>query len=114
MKLNKKGYTLPELLILLGVVSVVALAFIVKTSFAFKEIDNTKEIENQDKKLLNKASEIYIKKIEDRIKDEKVVYVTGEDIIKSGILAEDDIYKTVKVKYTYDEKKDKIDFEVEN
>ena len=113
MKLNKKGYTLAELLILLGGVTVVFLVVIIKTSFAFKEIDNTKEIEKQEKLLINKASETYINKIKDRVKEEKVVYITGEDIIKSGLLTDDANYKTLKVKYTYDDKKEKINFEVE-
>ena len=113
MKLNNKGYTLIELLVLLGVVTIISLVVIVKTSFAFKEIDNTKQIEKQDKYLINKASEIYIKEIKDRVKEEKVVYVTGEDLIKKGVLYDDANYKALKVKYTYNEKKDKIEFEVE-
>ena len=53
MKLNKKGYTLVELLILLGTVSVISLVVILKTSYAFKEIDNSDEIAKQEKKLIS-------------------------------------------------------------
>ena len=113
MKLNKKGYTLTELLVLLGAVSIVFLIVVVRTSFAFKEIDNSDVIAKQEKRLTNKAAQSYMKQIDDKIKEEKVVYVTGEDIIKSGLLMDDASYKTLKVKYTYDEKKDKINFEVE-
>ena len=113
MKMNKKGYTLVELLVLLGAVSLIFLVVIIKTSFAFKEIDNSEEIAKTEKSIINKASEAYIKKIEDRIKDEKVVYVSGEEIIKSGLLTDDANNKALKVKYTYDEKTKKIGFEVE-
>ena len=112
MKLNKKGYTIPELLILLGVVSIVSLVVIVKTSYAFKEIDNTKAIEKQDKKYVDKCAELYSKKIADRIKQEKVVYLTADDLIKDNFLFNDDSYKTIKFKFSYDEEKDKISHEV--
>ena len=112
MKLNKKGYTMSELLILLGVVSLVSLVAIIKTSYAFKEIDNTKYIEKQDKKVVNKAAELYSKHIADRIKEEKVVYLTAEDLIKDHFLCDADEYKTLKFKFTYNEEKDKIDYEV--
>ena len=112
MKLNKKGYTMPELLVLLGVVSLISLVAIIKTSYAFKEIDNTKYIEKQDKKYVKKAAELYSKKIADRIKEEKVVYLTADDLIKDKFLYSDDSYKTIKFKFSYDEEKDKIDYEV--
>lgn len=112
MKLNIKGYTLPELFILLVVVSLIFLVIIVKTSFAFKEIDNGDEIANQEKLLIEKASLSYSNSIIDRIKDEKVVYVTGTDLIDSGFLASDDLYKTLKIKLSYDEENDKVNYEV--
>ena len=113
MKMNKKGYTLVELLVLLGAVSLVFLIVTIKTSFAFKEIDNSEYVAKQEKNLIKIASKAYIVKIKDRVKEEKVVYVTGEEIIKSGLLTDEANNKALKVKYTYDEKKDKISFEVE-
>lgn len=112
--MNNKGYTLKELIIVLGVVTLVAIVAIVKTSYAFSEIDNTKEIESQEKLLIKKASLAYGESIKDRIKDEKVVIVTGEELMKNNFLVSDDIYNSVKVKLTYDEKTDKIKYEVEN
>ena len=112
--MNNKGYTIKELLILLGAVSFVFLVAIIKTSYAFSEIDNTKEIEKQEKALIKKASLLYGESIKDRVKDEKVVMVTGDDLMKSHFLAEDDTYKVIKVKLTYDEKNDKIKYEVAN
>ncbi|MBE6161450.1 MAG: hypothetical protein E7158_04445 [Firmicutes bacterium] len=112
MKLDKNGYTLIELIILLAAVSVIALVFIVKTSFAFKEIDNSDEIAKQEKILIKNASLAYSNKIKDKLKDEKVVYVTGDELIESGFLTQDDAYKTLKVKLSYNEEKDKVNYEV--
>ena len=112
MKLDKKGYTLIELIILLAAVSIVALVVIVKTSFAFKEIDNSDEIAKQEKTLIKNASLAYSNKIKDKLKDEKVVYVTGDELIDAGFLTKDDMYKTLKVKLSYDEEKDKVNYDV--
>lgn len=111
MKLNKRGYTLIELIILLASVTVIALVVIVKTSFAFKEIDNSKEIAKQEKLLIKNASLAYSNTIIDKIKEEKVVYVTGDELIEGGFLSQDDMYKTLKVKLSYDEAKDKVNYE---
>ena len=39
--MNKKGYTIPELLIVLGFVTLIAIVSIVKISFAFSDINNS-------------------------------------------------------------------------
>jgi type II secretory pathway pseudopilin PulG len=110
--MNKKGYTLPELLVLLGVVSVIAIISIVKISFAFSDINNKDEIEKQEETLIEKASMSYANTIIDRIKDEKVVYITGSDLMDAGFLAEDEEYNILKIKLSYDEEQDKINYEV--
>ena len=40
---QKNGYTIPELLIVVGAIGVIALVAITKVSFAFSEINNTEE-----------------------------------------------------------------------
>lgn len=37
---NKKGYTMPELLVLMTVIGIIALALILKTSYAFENNDS--------------------------------------------------------------------------
>ena len=110
--MKKNGYTLPELLVLLGVVSLIAVISIVKISFAYSDINNTDEIKTQEKTLIKKASLAYSNTILERIKEEKVVYVTGKELMKSGFLAEDESYNSLKIKLSYNEKKDKINYEV--
>ena len=110
--MKKNGYTLPELLVLLGVVSLIAIISIVKISFAYSDINNADEIKAQEKNLIKKAYLSYSNTILDRIKDEKVVYITGKDLIKAGFLIDDESYNSLKVKLSYNEKKDKINYEV--
>ena len=110
--MNKKGYTLPELLVVLGIVSLIAIISIVKISFAYSDINNSDEIEQQEKVLIKKASLSYSNTILDRIKDEKVVYITGKELIESGFLAEDESYKNLKIKLSYNEENEKINYEV--
>ena len=45
--MNKKGYTMPELLVVLGFVTVIAIISIIKVSFAFSDINNSEEIKKQ-------------------------------------------------------------------
>jgi hypothetical protein len=99
-------------LVLLGVVSVIAIISIVKISFAFSDINNKDEIEKQEETLIEKASMSYANTIIDRIKDEKVVYITGSDLMDAGFLAEDEEYNILKIKLSYDEEQDKINYEV--
>lgn len=110
--MNKEGYTLPELLVVLGIVSVIAIFSIVKISFAFSDIDNKEEIKNQEKNLIKKASLLYSNTIIDRIKEEKVIYISGMDLIDSGFLVDEDEYKILKIKLSYDEENKKVKYEV--
>lgn len=112
MKLNKKGYTLIELIVLLSVVTLISLVVILKTSFAFKKIDNSDLIKKQEEKLIEKASLAYSNKIKDKIKEEKVVFITGDELVENGFLIKDDVYKALKVKLSYDEKKDSVKYEI--
>lgn len=110
--MNKKGYTMPELLIVLGIVTLVAIISIVKISFAFSDINSNEEIKKQEEILIEKASLGYAKTIESRIKDEKVVYVSGTELIESKFLADEDNYKSLKIKLYYNESNDTINYEI--
>ena len=106
--MNKKGYTMPELLVVLGVVTLIAIISIVKVSFAFSDINNSEEIKKQEELLIEKASLGYAKTIENRIKDEKVVYVSGEELINSKFLTDENL----KIKLYYNETNDEIKYEL--
>ena len=110
--MNKKGYTMPELLVVLGFVTVIAIISIIKVSFAFSDINNNEEIEKQEELLIEKASLWYAKTIENRIKDEKVVYVSGEELINSKFLTDENEYKNLKIKLYYNETNDEIKYEL--
>lgn len=112
--MNKKGYTLKELIIVLSIVTLVAIVSIVKISFAFSEIDNTESIKNEEKVNIKKAAAIYAKEIEDDLKEEKEMYVSGTELIDKGILADVPEYKSLKIKLVYNEDTDKIKTEIMN
>lgn len=110
--MNKKGYTLPELLVVLGIVSLIAIVSIIKISFAFSDINNNDEIKKQEDNLIKKASLAYSNTIIDRIKDEKIVYISGVELIDAGFLIEDTSYKNLKIKLSYNEENDSVNYEV--
>ena len=110
--MNKKGYTLPELLVVLGIVTLIAIVSIIKVSFAFSDINNDEEIKKQEEILIKKASLSYSNTIIDRIKDEKVIYISGTDLVDSGFLTNDDSYKNLKIKLSYNEENDQINYEL--
>ena len=110
--MNKKGYTIPELLIVLGFVTLIAIVSIVKISFAFSDINNADEIEKQENLLIKNAALSYAKSISDRVKNEKVVYISGEELIENKFLVDENNYKSLKIKLYYNESKDEINYEV--
>ena len=110
--MNKKGYTLPELLVVLGIVSLIAIVSIIKISFAFSDINNNDEIKKKEDNLIKKASLAYSNTIIDRIKDEKIVYISGVELIDAGFLIEDTSYKNLKIKLSYNEENDSVNYEV--
>ncbi len=110
--MNKKGYTIPELLIVLGVVSLIALVSIVKVSYAFSDINNEEEIKIEDNNLIKKASLSYANTILDQVKSEKNVYISGNDLISKGFLMDDDSYKNLKIKLTYKSDTDQVYSEI--
>ena len=112
--MKKNGYTLPELLIVLGIISLIAIVSIVKISFAFSDINNDEEIKKEEENLIGKAALIYSNQILDDLKNEKHMYISGVDLINAGILADNDEYKALKIKLNYDEKNDSVQYEVVN
>lgn len=110
--MNKKGYTMPELLIVLGVVSLIAIISIVKVSYAFSDINNEEEIKKIEENVITKAGIAYANTRVDELKESKVIYVSGTDLIESKFLLDEEEYKNMKFKLTYNEKNEDITVEV--
>ena len=99
--MQNKGYTIPELIVVIVVVGIFSLVAINKASYAFVE-DNSiaEETENM---ILVKTSTDYANSILDTLK-ENDVYITGKDLVEANYLVDDDnIYTNVKLKLSYNE-----------
>lgn len=100
---QKNGYTIPELLIVVGAIGVIALVAITKVSFAFSEINNTEEQQDRMKSLVEQATISYAKsKMEEFAKSEDT-YIFAKEVAASGFLFEKEEYNTMKIKISYNQ-----------
>ncbi len=109
---NQKGYTIPELLVVMVVVGIIAIVCIVKVSFAFSEISNPEEQKEKTERLVELASETYAKSKEDEFKKEEDTYIFAKEVAQAGFLFERDEYNSMKVKISYDKETDTFKTEV--
>jgi prepilin-type N-terminal cleavage/methylation domain-containing protein len=109
---EKKGYTIPELLIVIGIVGVIALVAITKVSYAFKEINNPEEQKEVTKALVEQASIAYAKSKKDEYKKDEETYIFAKEVASSGFLFEKEEYNTMKVKITYQKESNTFQAEV--
>lgn len=113
--MKKNGYTLIELLVIIGILGVVAFVVISNTSYAFK--DNTEEIyeESQEPLIIRQAIE-YGKSLE-TLPEEQEKIISVYDLIDKGYLApnsgEDD-YIDVRTGVSMKELNIKIRYSEEN
>lgn len=97
--MQNKGYTIPELIIVIVVVGIFSLIAINKASYAFVDSDTiSKETEEM---ILIKTSTAYANSILEDIKNDDI-YVTGKDIIEAGFLVDsENVFSNVKLKLSY-------------
>ena len=99
--MQNKGYTIPELIIVIVVVGIFSLVAINKVSYAF--VDNDSLTEETENLILIKTSTEYANSILDTLKVEDV-YITGKDLVEANYLVDDNnIYTNVKLKLSYNE-----------
>ena len=109
---NSKGYTIKELLILCGILAIVFGIVISKVSYAYDQVDNSKELEQSSLKHVEQAALIYIHDHKEEFKDEET-YIYGSDLIANNYLLgvnSTDI-GNIKIKVTH--QKDSEDYHVE-
>lgn len=97
--MKNKGYTIPELLVVIVVVGIFAIVAINKASYAFVDDDSiNKETEEM---ILIKTSTAYANSILETLKSDDI-YITGKDIADAGFLVDDDnTYANIKLKLSY-------------
>ncbi len=106
----EKGYTIPELIIVAVVLGVFSIVTINKASYAFEDTNAVNE--KTEALILEKSANMYGNKIKEDLKSEKTKFILASDLIEAGYLVEDDSYKNVKIKLTYNEENDSISAEI--
>lgn len=99
--MQNRGYTIPELVIVILVVGVFSIISINKASYAFVDTDvineETKEM------ILIKTSTAYANSILETLKTDDI-YITGKDLVEAKYLVDDEhIFMNVKLKLSYNE-----------
>ncbi len=97
--MQKKGYTIPELIVVIVVVGIFSILAINKASYAFVDSDViNKETEEM---ILIKASTAYANSIIETLKTDDI-YITGKDLVEANFLIDDEhTYTNVKLKLSY-------------
>lgn len=113
--MKKNGYTLIELLVLIGVMGVAVFIILSKTSYAFK--DNTDELHKSEINLILRQAKEYGKSLEE-LKDEKEMIIMVADLVENSYLAaseDGNVYdingekiNDLKIKIIYDEEDEEV------
>ncbi len=108
--MQNKGYTIPELIIVIVIIGIFSIILINKTSYAFENIDNgAKETE---KMILIKTAQNYANSILDRVKEEEQ-YIMGKDLVDAGYLVDsENKYSNIKIKLTYSKESNSVNVEI--
>lgn len=108
---QKYGYTIPELLIVIGVIGLIAAFSIIKVSFAFSETNNTEEQLSRTKSLVEQASILYAKSKEEEFMKEET-FIFAKEVAAAGFLFEKEEYNTMKIKISYNQESKTFQAEV--
>lgn len=109
--MKNKGYTIPELVVVIVVVGVVSLIAINRVSYAFQDTDTI--VEKTEEQILIKSATAYAKSIKDQLKNNGDVYIIGKDLVDAEYLIDDDnIYTNTKVRLSYVETDDNVFVEI--
>lgn len=109
---QKNGYTIPELLIVVGIIGVIALVAITKVSFAFSEINNTEEQQERMKSLVEQAANSYVQSKKEEFSKTEDTYIFAKEVASAGFLFEKEEYNTMKIKISYQEETKTFQIEV--
>lgn len=108
--MQNKGYTIPELVIVIIVVGIFSLIAINKASYAF--VDNDAVSEETEEMILVKTATSYASSILETLKNDDI-YVTGKDLVEAGYLVDDEnTLANVKLKLSYNAETGSVKVEI--
>lgn len=97
--MQNRGYTIPELVVVIIVVGIFSVLAINKASYAF--VDNDIISEETEEMILIKTSTSYANSIIETLKMDDI-YITGKDLVEANFLIDDDhVFSNVKLKLSY-------------
>lgn len=97
--MQNKGYTIPELIVVIVIVGIFSIVAINKASYAFVDSDAINE--ETEEMILIKTSTAYANSIIETLKTDDI-YITGKDLVEAEYLIDDDhIFTNVKLKLSY-------------
>lgn len=116
--MKNKGYTIPELLVVIALLGIVSMIAIIKTSYAFSD-NSEKSLQENNYFLIEKQAEVYGEINKDKFKEKNEIYIIAQDLVDAKLLpvdannkilsSEKDLSKT-KIKLSL--KEDKISAEI--
>lgn len=111
--MNKNGYAIKEILILMAVLGVLFTVAITKVSFAYQEADKTEELEKMKTNSLQIAAETYVNNNKDKFQEEETFFY-GSELVSNNYLLDVDSegYNAVKFKVTHPKDTDTYQVEI--
>ncbi len=111
MVVKNKGYTIPELIVVIVVVGIFSVIAINKASYAFVDTDAIGE--QTEKMILIKSATAYANSIKEELKSDVDRYIIGRDLVEADYLIDDDhIYTNVKIKLSYHSDTDTVSVDI--
>lgn len=109
--MNRKGYTIPDIIIVAVLVGLVTLFVFGRASYAFSDISEIEE--NAAETLVVKGATEYGKSIIDTLKKEGNITLSGNDLKQVGYLIDDDNkMSSIKVEVTYNTEKGTVEAKI--
>ncbi len=110
--MQKKGYTIPELIAIIVIVGIFSILAINKASYAF--VDNNNISKETQEMILIKTAKSYASSILETLKNDDI-YITGNDLKEANYLVDDDhIFSNVKIKLSYNKNTNTPNVEILN
>lgn len=112
--LNRKGYSIKEMIILCGALAILFGIGIAQTSYAYQDSDNTENVLAQEEKNLLTVAKLYVEANKDKFKENETYFYGQELIDNKYLLASDNNdFENTKIKVTHNAETDKYVVEIQ-